>query len=128
MGAAEFLLGFFLFVGLMWEITLFLTAILLWFFVLLVGKALVYNQQFACFCFGDGADILSKLTLIRNISLAILSLLLIVMRTEYHPDTWYTNHVLQSIVALSSMSVISLLSSTKSLLNSNSYFTNKAKV
>lgn len=52
-----------------------LAAFLLWFFTLLITRGLRAHEDFACFCFGESDGALSRWTLARTASLAILATL-----------------------------------------------------
>lgn len=55
------------------QLTLAVTAVLLWVFTLFVARSLWSGERFACFCFGDVGSELSNRTLIRTASLALLA-------------------------------------------------------
>src|SRR5918998_5736473 len=73
LGAAELLLALFLIIGALPAVVLPFTAVLLWFFVLLIARSLWLGKDFSCFCFGDADSRLSRLTLIRTAALALLA-------------------------------------------------------
>lgn len=71
LGLVEFSLG--LALGVAFGFSVVVAATLLWLFVLLIARSLVTGRRFACYCFGDGHDLLSVRTLIRAILLAVLA-------------------------------------------------------
>ena len=50
---------------------------LLWSFVFLLGRALRRGEEFACFCFGNADDGISRVTVLRTATLAVLATLLV---------------------------------------------------
>ena len=54
-------------------IPMVLAGILLWSFVVLIGRALRAPERFSCFCFGSSEDSISALTLLRAGGLALLA-------------------------------------------------------
>lgn len=56
-------------------VALGLASTLLWFFVVLIAHQLYLGRAFACFCFGEAEDKLSRLTLARTLALAIVATL-----------------------------------------------------
>ena len=67
------LLALLLITGTLPALFLPVTAGLLWLFVLLIAKSLLSGRDFACFCFGDADSRLSRLTLVRTATLALLA-------------------------------------------------------
>ncbi len=78
LGAAELLVALSLVTGTLPALCMPLTAGLLWFFVLLIAKGLLSGEDFACFCFGDADSRISRLTLFRTATLALLATLVAV--------------------------------------------------
>jgi hypothetical protein len=58
-------------------IAVFVAVPLLWFFTVLIARALRGDEKFACFCFGESEDALSRWTLARTAALALLATLLV---------------------------------------------------
>lgn len=89
--------------------------VLLWLFVLLIGRSLVGGASFACFCFGDGDSPLSHWTLVRSGALAVAATVLAVgpdpgtlsQRTDVH---------LEPIIATAALGVLVLTGRIPELL------------
>ena len=73
LGAAELSLALALVTGALRSVFLAVAAGLLWIFVLLIAKSLWSGKRFACFCFGEADSELSRLTLVRTATLALLA-------------------------------------------------------
>jgi hypothetical protein len=73
LGAAELSLALLLVTGALRTVSLAVAAALLWIFVLLIAKSLWAGKRFACFCFGEADSELSRLTLVRTATLALLA-------------------------------------------------------
>jgi hypothetical protein len=117
LGAAELLLALSLVTGTLQVIFLPLTASLLWFFVLLIAKSLWSGEDFSCFCFGDSASRVSRLTLVRTLALALLASALAVAPLPYAGlDQTY---VLQAITAAAFVGAIALGGQIPKLLRWN---------
>jgi hypothetical protein len=77
LGAAELSLALLLLTGTLPTVFLPVTAGLLWIFVLLIARSLWAGKRFACFCFGEANSKLSRLTLARTATLALLASVLV---------------------------------------------------
>jgi len=73
LGAAELSLALLLATGVLRTVFLPIAAALLWLFALLIAKSLRSGKRFACFCFGEADSELSRLTLVRTATLALLA-------------------------------------------------------
>lgn len=121
LGGAELLLALSLIAGALPDIILPVTAVLLWFFVLLIARSLWLGKDFSCFCFGDADSRLSRLTLVRTTALALLASALVVAPLGYAGfDQIY---LLQAISAAALVGAIALASRIPKLLrwNKNPY-------
>lgn len=121
LGAAELLLALSLVAGVLPALVLPVTAGLLWFFVLLIARGLLSGEDFACFCFGDSASRLSRLTLLRTGVLALLASMLAVSppASGVYADFSQT-YLLQAIAAAAFIGTIVLVSQIPRLLRWNS--------
>ncbi len=120
LGAAELLLALFLVAGVLPALSLPLTAGLLWFFFLLILKGLLSGGDFACFCFGDSASKLSRLTLVRTATLALLASVLAVAPPAAGTYAGLgETYVLQAITAAAFIGAIVLVGQIPSLLRWN---------
>ena len=118
LGAAELLLALSLIAGVLPALVLPVTAGLLWFFVLLILRGLLSGEDFACFCFGDSASRLSRLTLVRTAALALLASVLAVAPLPTYAGFSET-YVLQAISAAAFIGAIVLVSQVPKLLRWN---------
>jgi hypothetical protein len=121
LGALELLLALSLVTGTLLVVVLPFTAVLLWFFVLLIARSLWLGKDFSCFCFGDADSRLSRLTLIRTTALALLASVLALVPLRYAGfDQVY---LLQAISAAALVGAIVLASRIPELLrwNKNPY-------
>ena len=121
LGAAELLLALSLIAGVLPALVLPVTAGLLWFFVLLIARGLLSGEDFACFCFGDSASRLSRLTLVRTVALALLASVLAIsppVRGVY--ASFSQTYLLQAISAAAFIGTIVLGSHIPKLLRWNS--------
>jgi hypothetical protein len=118
LGAAELLLALSLIAGVIPALVLPVTAGLLWFFVLLISRGLLSGEDFACFCFGDSASRLSRLTLVRTAALALLASVLAVAPLPTYAGLSET-YVLQAISAAAFIGAIVLVSQVPKLLRWN---------
>jgi hypothetical protein len=120
LGAAELLLALFLIAGVLPALFLPVTAGLLWFFVLLILRGLLSGKDFACFCFGDSASRLSRLTLVRTAALALLASVLAVAPLRAGTYAGFSEtYVLQAISAAAFIGAIVLVSQIPKLLRWN---------
>jgi methylamine utilization protein MauE len=120
LGAAELLLALLLITGTVPVVFLPVTAGLLWVFVLLIARSLWSGKDFSCFCFGDAESRLSRLTLVRTASLALLASALAVapLPAGTHPGFSQT-YLLQAITAAALIGAITLASQIPKLLRWN---------
>ena len=118
LGAVELLLALSLIAGVLPALVLPVTAGLLWFFVLLIARGLLSGEDFACFCFGDSASRLSRLTLVRTAALALLASVLAVAPLPTYAGFSET-YVLQAISAAAFIGAISLVGHIPKLLRWN---------
>ena len=117
LGAVEVLLALCLITGTLRVVILPVTAGLLWFFVLLIARSLWLEKDFSCFCFGDADSRLSRLTLVRTTSLALLASALALVPLPYAGfDQVY---LLQAISAAAFVGTIVLASRIPKLLSWN---------
>ncbi len=117
LGAAELLLALFLVAGVLPALFLPVTAGLLWFFVLLIARGLLSGEDFACFCFGDSASRLSRLTLARTAALALLASVLAAAPPATGVYTSFSQtYLLQAISAAAFIGTIVLGSQIPKLL------------
>ena len=123
LGAAEVLVALSLVTGTLPALFLPITAGLLWFFVLLIAKGLLSGEDFACFCFGDADSRLSRLTLVRTATLALLASLLAVAPLAVAPLPNYAGlsetYVLQATSAAAIVGGIVLVAQIPNLLRWN---------
>ena len=117
LGAAELLLALLLTTGTLPTLFLPVTAGLLWLFVLLIARSLLSGKDFACFCFGDADSRLSRLTLVRTGSLALLASALAVAPVRY--ASFDRTYLLQAISAAAFVGIIVLGSQIGKLLRWN---------
>ena len=121
LGAMELLLALALITATLPVIVLPVTAGLLWFFVLLIARGLLSGEDFACFCFGDSASRLSRLTLVRTVALALLASVLAVAPPAAGSYAGLSEtYVLQAITAAAFIGTIVLGSQIPKLLRWNS--------
>ena len=118
LGAAEVLVALSLVTGTLPALFLPITAGLLWFFVLLIAKGLLSGEDFACFCFGDADSRLSRLTLLRTATLALLASLLAVAPLPNYAGLTET-YVLQATSAAAIVGGIVLVAQIPNLLRWN---------
>ena len=118
LGAAEVLVALSLVTGTLPALFLPITAGLLWFFVLLIAKGLLSGEDFACFCFGDADSRLSRLTLVRTATLALLASLLAVAPLPNYAGLSET-YVLQATSAAAIVGGIVLVAQIPNLLRWN---------
>jgi hypothetical protein len=120
LGAAELLLALFLAASTLHLVFLPVTAVLLWFFALLIARSLLAGEDFACFCFGDGDSRLSWLTFARTATLALLaSVLAIAVPTTGTYANFSETYLLQAVSAVALVGVIVLGSQIPKLLRWN---------
>jgi hypothetical protein len=117
LGAAELLVALSLATGTLPVIFLPVTAGLLWFFVLLIAKSLLSGEDFACFCFGETDSRLSRLTLVRTATLALLASVLAFAPLPY--AGFDRTYLLQAISAAAFVGTIALGSQIARLLRWN---------
>ena len=118
LGAAEVLVALSLVTGTLPALFLPITAGLLWFFVLLIAKGLLSGEDFPCFCFGDADSRLSRLTLVRTATLALLASLLAVAPLPNYAGLTET-YVLQATSAAAIVGGIVLVAQIPNLLRWN---------
>ena len=117
LGAMELLLALALITATLPVVILPVTAGLLWFFVLLIARSLWLGKDFSCFCFGDADSRLSRFTLVRTITLAVLATALVVVPLRYAGfDQIY---LLQALSAAALVGTIVLAGRIPSLLRWN---------
>ncbi len=119
LGAAELLLALSLIAGVLPALVLPFTAGLLWFFVLLILRGLLSGEDFACFCFGDSAARLSRLTLVRTAALALLASVLAVAPPWSTYAGFSETYVLQAVSAAAFIGAIALVGQIPKLLRWN---------
>jgi len=120
LGATELLLAFALALGMLSVLFLWIAAILLWLFVILIARSLYAGERFACFCFGNADSQLSRWTLARTSVLALFaSALALVTKPGELYRGLHEADVLQAIAALSLIGTIVLLSYVPRLLDWN---------
>jgi hypothetical protein len=95
------------------------TAGLLWSFVLLIGRALISGEDFACFCFGDGDSRLSRLTLVRTAALALLASILAVAPPTGGYAGFSDTYLLQAVSAAAIVGAVVLGGQISRLLRWN---------
>jgi len=112
LAAAETLLAALLALGVFPRLVLALTAALLWVFAFVIARSLWAGEHFACFCFGEADDRLSRWTLVRTTTLALLaSVVALTSASVTREVATSTMIVIQAITALSLLSIIALISS-----------------
>ena len=119
LGAAELLLAMCLLTGTLSAVSLPVTAGLLWSFVLLIGRALISGEDFACFCFGDGDSRLSRLTLARTAALALLASILAVAPPTGGYAGFSDTYLLQAVSAAAIVGAVVLGGQISRLLRWN---------
>jgi hypothetical protein len=117
LGAAELLLALSLMTGVLPAVFLPVTAGLLWFFVLLIARSVRAGKDFSCFCFGGTDSRISRLTLVRNVALALLASALAVAPPPF--AGFDRANLLQAISAAAFVGVIALGSQIRKLLRWN---------
>ncbi len=123
LGSVEVLLATLLALGVLSRLVLALTAMLLWFFALLIARSLRAGANFACFCFGEADDRLSGWTLVRTIALALLASMETLTALSLSSTTVpYATRILQAIAALSLLGTIVLARSIPRLLRQSNHF------
>lgn len=100
LGAVELVLAAALFLRIVPLATLTLTAGLLSAFVFVIGRALLQEKSFPCYCFGDSEGELSPWTLVRAAALAALALVALVGGSG-PLDTALRTRALQEVTAAS---------------------------
>jgi hypothetical protein len=94
--------------------------VLLWVFTFLIARSLLAGERFACFCFGDAGQTLSRWTLVRTASLVVLAS---VPAVAAGPLGAYrgsgADSVIEICVAVSSLGTIVLLSRVAELMRWN---------
>ncbi len=118
LGAAELSLALLLVTGAPPKVFLPVTAGLLWIFVLLIARSLWAGKQFACFCFGEANSKLSRLTLARTATLALLASVLAVAPTPAYAGFGLT-YALQAASAAAIVGTVVLGSLVPRLLRWN---------
>ena len=117
LGAAELLLALSLITGALPVVSLAVTAVLLWFFVLLIARSLHLGKDFSCYCFGDSDSRVSRSALVRTGALALLASVLVAAALPYAGfDQVY---LLQAISAAAFVGVIALAGKIPRLLRFN---------
>ena len=117
LGAAELLVALSLATGTLPVIFLPITTGLLWFFVLLIAKSLLSGEDFACFCFGETDSRISRLTLVRTATLALLASVLAFAPLPY--AGFDRTYLLQAISAAAFVGTIVLGSQIANVLRWN---------
>ena len=126
LGAAEVALALALALKVLPTFFLCVAAVLLWFFVLLIGRSLAAGERFACFCFGDDDSRLSRWTLLRTGALAVLASTLAGVLAfspaspVVYPGASAATEVLQAISALALLGIVALGSRIPKLVSWNS--------
>jgi hypothetical protein len=118
LGAAELSLALLLVTGTLPTVFLPLTAGLLWIFVLLIARSLWAGKRFACFCFGEANSKLSRMTLARTATLALLASVLAVAPTPAYASFGLT-YALQAASAAAIVGTVVLGSLIPRLLRWN---------
>jgi hypothetical protein len=120
LGAAELSLALFLITGTLPALFLPVAAGLLWFFALLIAKSLRSGRDFACFCFGDADSKLSRLTLVRTTTLALLASLLVIAWPSAGTYAGFSEtYLLQALTAAALVGAVVLSSQIPRLLRWN---------
>jgi hypothetical protein len=120
LGAAELSLALVLATGALRTVFLAIAAALLWLFTLLIAKSLRSGKRFACFCFGEADSELSRLTLVRTATLALLASVLAVAPQPIgaYPELG-SSYALQAASAMAIVGAIVLGSQIPKLLRWN---------
>lgn len=120
LGAVELSLALLLAAGALRTVFLPIAAALLWVFALLIAKSLRSGKRFACFCFGEADSELSRLTLVRTATLALLATVVAVGSpvTGAHPR-FGSAYALQGVSAAAIVGAIVLVAQIPRLLRWN---------
>ncbi|MCA9943289.1 MAG: hypothetical protein H6656_22075 [Ardenticatenaceae bacterium] len=110
LGAVELILAILLALRLLPQLTLLLTAMLLWLFTIVIARSLWQGETFACFCFGDADSELSRWTLLRTGTLALLTTLITFAPVPGISSLGFQSSLLQAIIAWSLLGTIVLIS------------------
>jgi hypothetical protein len=120
LGATEVFLAVVLVLEVLPQLFLWVTALLLWCFVLLITRSLWSGKRFACFCFGDADSPLSAWTLGRTTGLALLATTLAVAARSSGMDRrWDEADALQVVTAAALLGALTLVGYVPRLLHWN---------
>lgn len=120
LGAAELLLALALALGLWRGFVLGAASALLWLFALLILRSLRQGAHFSCFCFGEADGALSRWTLIRTMSLALLATTATLIASKGPATTLQASFdTAQPIAALALLGTFALLHDVPRLLRWN---------
>jgi len=108
LGAVELTLAFALATQRFPQLTLLLTAMLLWVFTIFIARSLWRGKAFACFCFGDTDSEMSPWTLLRTVALALLATVMALTPIPADLPLNYQANVLQVIIAWSFVGTVVL--------------------
>jgi hypothetical protein len=122
LGAVELTLAIVLALRLLPRITLLLSAMLLWLFTIVIARSLWRGETFACFCFGDADSKLSRWTLLRTSTLALLATSMIFAPVPAALALGLQTILLQAVIAWSLLGTIVLSSNALRLLRWNTTF------
>lgn len=114
LGAVELSLAVVLALKLYPQLTLLLAAMLLWLFTIVIARSLWRGDTFACFCFGETDSELSRWTLLRTGTLALLATL--IASAPVPPTSGFQFSLLQAIIAWSLLGITVLGSNVLRLL------------
>ena len=106
--------------GVLRTVFLPMAAAMLWVFVLLIANSLWSGKRFACFCFGEADSELSRLTLVRTATLALLATIVAIGSAPMgsHPG-FGSAYALQGASAAAIVGAIVLVSQIPKLLRWN---------
>jgi hypothetical protein len=119
LGVVELTLAVALALLLLPQITLLLSAILLWLFTIVIARSLWHGEIFACFCFGDADSELSRWTLLRTSTLTLIATLMAFAPVPATSSSGFQSSLLQAIIAWSLLGTIVLSSNALHILRWN---------
>ncbi len=119
LGAVELLLALSLAIRMFPQSSLLITTLLLWLFTLLIARSLWSGESFACFCFGNVDSRLSGTALVRTVSLAILSAMVLLAVPPDASRFLSEDNALQAILASSLLGIVILAGYLPGLLRWN---------
>lgn len=121
LGGAEAAVAVALASGVAPAVSLAAAALLLWAFVALIARALARGESFACWCFGETAEGLSRRTLARTAALAALATLLAAAGGEHLGTTLEGDAALAPVAAAAVVGCAALAARVGRLLRWNVY-------